>query len=1167
MTICSRFSWRSAVFSMLSALALSAHAAATTAVRVDARDAALLATLALDAKTQIDYGSFQWLKLDDAALAKLSGAGVRFVRVEDANQIQIGTRRFDPLNDASRSVGPATAEPGDRGLNLIQFEGPIKSAWLDQLRADGLTVLQYYPQQTMLVWGAAADVARSRSAHLPVRWSGPVQAGDKLSPSLIAKIGVIENVDVFVYNDGRLEATKDSLRALGAKVINVFAAQPDLAFYHVIASLDAAALDAAAAIPTVLNLSYSSPRAYFDDELSNQINANNLNTDGTVTGPGYLAWLQGIGLNGSGVTWAVTDSGVDRSHPDLINGISGGYSYPGCPASALPGDDNASGGHGTHVAGTIAGRGVGDGSGPASETDAAGYLHGQGVAPAASIFALNPICVNSVPWPPAGGWQENSKQALIGGATGTNNSWTSGEGAGRGYLASARTHDIMVRDGNFDTAALEPFVLLFSAGNSGPNASTITAPKEAKNAIIVAASNNQRAGSTGALASFSSRGPAIDGRIMPTVAAPGATIHSTRRLAGGAQCATAIAGTSNAAGQALYSACSGTSMASPHVAGSAVLLTQWWRNNNSDATPSPAMLKALLINGSTDMSGTAPIPNNDEGFGRVNVPGSLARGLNGVYRDQTTVLSSPGQVFELNVGVPSSTEPLRVALVWTDAPGAADANPALVNNLDLEVVSGGETFRGNVFSDGASVTGGSADNRNNIEIVRRPVTSGNATIRVIATALNGDALAGNGSVGTPRQDFALVCSNCASQPDYTLDITPTTRSVCAPASVSYAVNVGSVLGYVEPVTLSVSDAPTGTTAVIGGGASAVTPPGARSVDVSASASASAGTYLLTLNAASLSGNRARPLELKLWTATPAAATLTAPSDGATLLNATPTLSWTGAPQSDRYAVEVSTSPSFATLAFSATNLSASSVTVAPSLASDTLYYWRVRASNLCGSGTLSAVRSFRTPPLPGACANGRVTTTLLNNTVENGDAGWTHAPATGGGVDTWAIGSEFATSPTMAWRNTGHSAASDQLLTSPSLTLPTASDAPLTLKFQQRRHFEARTGGCYDGGMVEVAVNGGPFTQVPAAQLLNDPYTGPGAGNPAAPAPIWCAEPARPFAETLIDMTPYAGNPVQFRFRVVTDGSVNRAGWAIDDIAVQSCRSDLIFGNGFQGAP
>jgi len=1127
-------------------------------VRIATADLAQFTALGIHPAKQETYSSFLWLELQAADVALLTQAGVRFELDERVAEIAVGKYRFDPL----RNLPPTTpsAEDAGAGLKLLQFQGPLKNQWVETLKSSGLKVLQYYPNNAVLAWGGGEQLARASVAP-EVRFSASFQNEFKYSPSLDGRLGRIENVEVFVYNDGQLEALKDRLRALGADVKKVYAAQPDLVFYSVIIEVDAARLSEVAALAQVVNLSYSSPRAYFDDELSDQINAGNYDAANVVTAPGYLPWLATLNLNGAGVTWAVTDSGVDIDHPDLVSAVTGGYTYPGCPAGTGPGDDNAGGGHGTHVAGIIAGRGVGDAGGPAAEADALGYLHGLGVAPGANIWAMTPICVGSVPWPPAGGWQENSKQALLGGATGTNNSWTSGEGAGVGYLASARSHDIIVRDGNFDTAVLEPFVLVFSGGNSGPNARTITSPKEAKNAIVVGSSVNQREGSINALSGFSSRGPAVDGRIMPTISAPGGTIHSTRRVQGGAACATAIAGTQTGVGtEALYAACSGTSMAAPHVSGSAALLTQWWRTNNARRTPSPAMLKALLINGAVDMTVPAPIPNSAEGWGRVSMPGSLSRNLLAEYVDQTRVLTSTGDSYALAVGVADQSKPLRITLVWTDAPGAPDANPALVNNLDLEVTTGATVYKGNVYSNGVSVSGGSFDALNNIETVLIPAPGGSASVSVRATALNADALAGNGAPGSARQDFALVCSNCVERPGYFLTVTPPSRQVCAPGNAAFEIEVGSILGYNSPVTLQTSAVPTGVSANLV--ESLVIPPGSTTLNLAASGGAAAGSFTMSLNATSTAGPQSQPIGLNVFTAAPISATLGTPADGATVSSVTPSLTWTGAAQSLTYTVQVATDSAFTNIVYSASGLTTPSATVSPALLADSLYHWRVRAVNPCGTGSFSGSQTFRTPVVPGQCPSARVARNLLNNDVEAGAGAWTHAPATAGGTNTWAISSEFAVSPTNAWRNTGHSSTSDQLLTSPVLALPINRN-PLSLQFQQRRHFETRTAGCYDGGMVEVAVNGAAFTAVPAAQLLNDPYTGPGSGNPAGAAPIWCADPARPFANTIIDMTPYAGSSVQFRFRVVTDSSVARSGWAIDNIRVQSCATDLIFGSGF----
>lgn len=64
-------------------------------------------------------------------------------------------------------------------------------------------------------------------------------------------------------------------------------------------------------------------------------------------------------------------------------------------------------------------------------------------------------------------------------------------------------------------------------------------------------------------------------------------------------------------------------MAAPHVSGTAVLLSDWWRDQNGGAIPSPAMIKALLINGAKDYGGGGAIPNTTQGWGRIDLPGSL----------------------------------------------------------------------------------------------------------------------------------------------------------------------------------------------------------------------------------------------------------------------------------------------------------------------------------------------------------------------------------------------------------------------------------------------------------------------------------------------------------------------------------------------------------------
>ena len=117
-------------------------------------------------------------------------------------------------------------------------------------------------------------------------------------------------------------------------------------------------------------------------------------------------------------------------------------------------------------------------------------------------------------------------------------------------------------------------------------------------------------------------------------------------------------------------------MAAPHVAGGVALITQWWRPFNAGANPSPAMAKALLINGAVDMTDedndpatpNNPIPNNDEGWGRMDLNSVLNSPVPVIYHDQTRIFGMNNETFNLQVSPADPAQPLKITLVWTDAP-------------------------------------------------------------------------------------------------------------------------------------------------------------------------------------------------------------------------------------------------------------------------------------------------------------------------------------------------------------------------------------------------------------------------------------------------------------------------------------------------------------------
>ena len=129
-----------------------------------------------------------------------------------------------------------------------------------------------------------------------------------------------------------------------------------------------------------------------------------------------------------------------------------------------------------------------------------------------------------------------------------------------------------------------------------------------------------------------------------------------------------------------------------------------------------------------------------------------------IFVDQRQAFTATGQEYTIRVAAADAALPLRVALSWSDAAGAVGANPALVNDLDLEVrhVDTGQLFRGNVFAGGFSTTGGVADDLNNTEVAVIQNPTGVYEVTVVAANI---AASARTDIATPWQDFALVIDN------------------------------------------------------------------------------------------------------------------------------------------------------------------------------------------------------------------------------------------------------------------------------------------------------------------------------------------------------------------------------------------------------------------------
>ncbi|GAB1510448.1 S8 family peptidase [Actinophytocola sp. KF-1] len=281
------------------------------------------------------------------------------------------------------------------------------------------------------------------------------------------------------------------------------------------------------------------------------------------------AWA--AGYTGAGVPVAVLDTGIDDTHPDLRGRITATKNFTS-DRSVRDTD-----GHGTHVASTIAGTGAASGG------------KYKGVAPGATLL-VGKVC----------GGYGCPESAIL---------------AGMEWAAANGAKVVNLSLGGPDTAGDDPLELavarlsaehgtlfVVAAGNDGGyGAETVSSPASADAALAVGAVDDQDA-----LAGFSGRGPRVrDAALKPEITAPGVEITAARSRF-----------SSRGGRHDRYVALSGTSMATPHVAGSAALLA----HRHPDWTG--AQLKAALI-ASAEPSADAGV--YEQGAGRVDAGRAVAQ--------------------------------------------------------------------------------------------------------------------------------------------------------------------------------------------------------------------------------------------------------------------------------------------------------------------------------------------------------------------------------------------------------------------------------------------------------------------------------------------------------------------------------------------------------------
>jgi serine protease AprX len=718
---------------------MAADPAATVWVRMSALASGIPGSDGTPSTQALNYGAFVWLGIGTAELAGLQASGQPYQVYAEPFTLRLGEQSFDPLQD--RVVLPHGWEGGRSDgpdLHLVQLVGPTRDEWLDRLLGDGLEIVQYIHPYTYVVWGDLGDLGRSAQADF-VRWSGPFAPAYRVLPRWQDLDDAPVQVDVLLYRGADTAAAIRQIEALGG--MSHGRAVLNAVFEIASFALDGTAIQAAAQVSGVYSIQVEPTDGGLRGEMSNQVNANKL--DGSnLAFPGYVDWLADIGVDGSGVVIANVDDGIDDTHPDL----SGRF----LPCTGQTCGGSATSDHGTHTAGIMAADGT------SGNTDSYGFLRGLGMAPGASLVEQLYF-----PWfQQPGGMLYLMNESFINGASLSGNSW--GPAATpQGYDNDTMQVDIGVRDADPDTPGNQPLSYILSIMNGHGGEQSQGSPDEAKNILTVGATRMQALGgaqllSLDNLATTTAHGPALDGRIIPHMVAPGCYVDSTLP-------------------DRSYGTMCGTSMASPSVAGAAALFIEQYRNRFDGSEPSPALLKAAFLPVAHDLAGHQDADGNTlghpfdskQGWGRLDAASVLDPQAPVAYFDQPFTFDQTGEEWRKTLSVADASRPVRLMLAWTDAPGhgLGGSTPAWNNDLDLVVETGGNRYWGNNFGpDGWSQTGEHADPMNNTEgVFLSPGTAGDFTVRVLAGNINSDGIPNQGDA--TDQDFGLVCYNCKPAQD------------------------------------------------------------------------------------------------------------------------------------------------------------------------------------------------------------------------------------------------------------------------------------------------------------------------------------------------------------------------------------------------------------------
>lgn len=616
----------------------------------------------------------------------------------------------------------------DRQIWIVQLKSTITAADQKALSSAGARVFRYIPDDALVVKGSRSALQK----HLAGRVQGflPYRGDFKLSENLptfsVFSVGKRAIFSVTVIDNEEVASALTAMKELDSslQVVQRSGRFLDVAMASekVPALAQLSGIEYVETHPEIVPLHM--PLAE-ESDVDFQGTGDYTDLTGYETGTKVMgfeaAWK--AGYSGAGQTVSIADTGLDKGDvrsvsADFLGAITKGYVFG---VGAKTWEDPM--GHGTHVAGSVAGRG----------TASAGALRGGAFGAQLIPEGMWSPIMDNLTVPPK--LANLFTPAYQDGARIHTNSW--------GAAANFGAYDSMAVQADDFLWNNQEMLILFAAGNSGvdkdkngvidPN--SIGTPGTAKNVLTVGASENllsvggiQRqvkdlkpakdswpaepiwssklSDDPKGIACFSSRGPTRDGRLKPEIVAPGTNILSAASQVTGAD---PLWGAYNK--DYVYSG--GTSMATPLAAGGAAVAREVLIKKYGMSKPSGALVKAFLMHTAFDLypgqygEGTptqelSHRPNNDEGYGRVDMEKIVSLTAGTQFVDSAGV--SAGEIAEITLNL-AKGQNLLANLVYFDAPGTPSAAVALVNNLDLILVT----------PDGQQL--GSRDSKNNHEIL------------------------------------------------------------------------------------------------------------------------------------------------------------------------------------------------------------------------------------------------------------------------------------------------------------------------------------------------------------------------------------------------------------------------------------------------------------------